>query len=217
MTERDGSRFGVPLASGERDERRRRRLLSDFRRRVVGGGCAAAFDDDGRGDKQLTASSVLILTARPSTEEQTRAPDIHRRQQPSLSLPPSGQEHTAAGPHLPFTDVFDELHDRPHSSIVKGAYAYDINGKKYIDALAGLWCTALGGNEPRLVKAATDQLNKLSFYHSFWNRTTKPSLDLANDILNMFTAREMGKVFFTNSGSEANDSQCNEGYRQNSR
>jgi hypothetical protein len=33
-----------------------------------------------------------------------------------------------------------------------------------------------GGNEPRLVKAATEQLNKLPFYHSFWNRTTKPSL-----------------------------------------
>uniref|UniRef100_A0A0D9X5E0 4-aminobutyrate--pyruvate transaminase n=1 Tax=Leersia perrieri TaxID=77586 RepID=A0A0D9X5E0_9ORYZ len=89
----------------------------------------------------------------------------------------------------------------------EGSYVYDINGKKYIDALAGLWSTALGGNEPRLIKAATDQLNKLPFYHSFWNRTTKPSLDLANEILSMFTAREMGKVFFTNSGSEANDSQ----------
>jgi hypothetical protein len=33
-----------------------------------------------------------------------------------------------------------------------------------------------GGNEPRLIKAATEQLNKLPFYHSFWNRTTKPSL-----------------------------------------
>ncbi|KAG8086957.1 hypothetical protein GUJ93_ZPchr0010g9361 [Zizania palustris] len=89
----------------------------------------------------------------------------------------------------------------------EGSYVYDINGKKYIDALAGLWSTALGGNEPRLIKAATDQLSKLPFYHSFWNRTTKPSLDLANEILSMFTAREMGKVFFTNSGSEANDSQ----------
>jgi adenosylmethionine-8-amino-7-oxononanoate aminotransferase len=28
--------------------------------------------------------------------------------------------------------------------ILQGAYVYDINGKKYIDALAGLWCTALG-------------------------------------------------------------------------
>ncbi|CAA6671864.1 unnamed protein product [Spirodela intermedia] len=89
----------------------------------------------------------------------------------------------------------------------EGSYVYDINGKKYLDALAGLWSTALGGNEPRLVQAATEQLKTLPFYHSFWNRTTRPSLDLAKEILDIFTARKMGKVFFTNSGSEANDSQ----------
>lgn len=33
-----------------------------------------------------------------------------------------------------------------------------------------------GGSEPRLVEAATKQLKTLPFYHSFWNRTTKPSL-----------------------------------------
>ncbi|CAN1337330.1 Gamma-aminobutyrate transaminase POP2, mitochondrial [Linum perenne] len=89
----------------------------------------------------------------------------------------------------------------------RGSYVYDADGKKYIDALAGLWCTALGGNEPRLVEAAVAQLNSLPFYHSFWNRTTKPSLDLAKDLLEMFTANKMAKVFFTNSGSEANDTQ----------
>ncbi|XP_034681625.1 gamma aminobutyrate transaminase 1, mitochondrial-like [Vitis riparia] len=89
----------------------------------------------------------------------------------------------------------------------KGAYVWDINGKKYLDSLAGLWCTALGGSEPRLVAAAIAQLNTLPFYHSFWNRTTKPSLDLAKELLNTFTATKMGKAFFTNSGSEANDTQ----------
>ncbi|KAK4492844.1 hypothetical protein RD792_000169 [Penstemon davidsonii] len=89
----------------------------------------------------------------------------------------------------------------------EGSYVYDTNGKKYLDALAGLWCTALGGSEPRLVAAATKQLNTLPFYHSFWNRTTRPSLDLASELLEMFTAKKMAKVFFTNSGSEANDSQ----------
>ncbi|GMN27352.1 hypothetical protein TIFTF001_001604 [Ficus carica] len=103
-----------------------------------------------------------------------------------------------------------------------GSYVYDINGKKYLDALAGLWCTALdaldpletmkyefkrSGNEPRLVAAATSQLNSLPFYHSFWNRTTKPSLDLAKDLIEIFTARKMGKVFFANGGSDANDTQ----------
>ncbi|XP_028758873.1 gamma aminobutyrate transaminase 1, mitochondrial-like [Neltuma alba] len=89
----------------------------------------------------------------------------------------------------------------------EGSYVYDMNGRKYLDSLAGLWCTALGGNEPRLVDAATTQLKKLPFYHSFWNRTTKPSLDLARDLLELFTARKMAKAFFVNSGSEANDTQ----------
>ncbi|XP_045825362.1 gamma aminobutyrate transaminase 3, chloroplastic-like [Trifolium pratense] len=89
----------------------------------------------------------------------------------------------------------------------EGSYVYDINGKKYLDALAGLWCTALGGSEQRLVDAATAQLKKLPFYHSFWNRTTKPSLDLAKELLEFFTARKMAKAFFVNSGSEANDTQ----------
>ncbi|KAF3677066.1 Gamma aminobutyrate transaminase 3, chloroplastic [Capsicum annuum] len=64
-----------------------------------------------------------------------------------------------------------------------------------------------GGNEPRLVEAANKQLNTLPFYHSFWNRTTKPSLDLEKELLEMFTANKMEKVFCTNSGSEANDTQ----------
>uniref|UniRef100_A0A0D9W9E7 4-aminobutyrate--pyruvate transaminase n=1 Tax=Leersia perrieri TaxID=77586 RepID=A0A0D9W9E7_9ORYZ len=75
-----------------------------------------------------------------------------------------------------------------------GSYVCDSKGNKYLDALAGLWCTALGGSEPRLVKAATDQLNKLPFYHSFWNSTAKPPLDLAEELISMFTAKEMGKV-----------------------
>ncbi|PIA37752.1 hypothetical protein AQUCO_03000348v1 [Aquilegia coerulea] len=98
----------------------------------------------------------------------------------------------------------------------EGCYIYDTNGKKYLDGLAGLWVSPVistpwlnssSGSEPRLVEAATRQMNTLPFYHSFWNRTTKISLDLATELLETFTARKMGKVFFTSSGSEANDTQ----------
>ncbi|CAH8380740.1 unnamed protein product [Eruca vesicaria subsp. sativa] len=89
----------------------------------------------------------------------------------------------------------------------EGCYVYDAHGKKYLDSLAGLWCTALGGSEARLVSAAVAQLKTLPFYHSFWNFTTKPALDLAQDLLDMFTSTKMAKAFFTNSGSEANDTQ----------
>lgn len=64
-----------------------------------------------------------------------------------------------------------------------------------------------GGNEPRLIEAATKQLQKLPYYQSFWNRTTEPALDLASELINMYTAAPMAKVFFTNSGSECNDTQ----------
>ncbi|KAF1884907.1 hypothetical protein Lal_00028795 [Lupinus albus] len=87
----------------------------------------------------------------------------------------------------------------------EGCYVYDINGKKYLDALSGLWCLSLGGSESRLIEAATAQLKKLPFYHSFFNKTTEPSLVLAKDLIQMFTARKMEKAFFVNSGSEAND------------
>eukprot|EP00243_Klebsormidium_subtile_P010209 TRINITY_DN539_c0_g1_i1.p1 TRINITY_DN539_c0_g1~~TRINITY_DN539_c0_g1_i1.p1 ORF type:complete len:498 (-),score=111.90 TRINITY_DN539_c0_g1_i1:278-1771(-) len=89
----------------------------------------------------------------------------------------------------------------------EGIYVYDKEGNKYLDALAGLWCTALGGNEPRLIEAATKQLQTLPYYQSFWNRTTEPALELSSQLVDMFTASPMAKVFFTNSGSECNDTQ----------
>src|SRR5580700_6728868 len=47
----------------------------------------------------------------------------------------------------------------------RGIYVYDENGKEYIEGMAGLWCTALGFSEERLVDAATRQLKRLPFYH----------------------------------------------------
>jgi 4-aminobutyrate--pyruvate transaminase len=64
-----------------------------------------------------------------------------------------------------------------------------------------------GFNEQRLVNAANRQLTTLPFYHSFWNRTSQPPLDLAKALIELFTPVKLGKVFFCNSGSEANDTQ----------
>ncbi|KAK1387757.1 hypothetical protein POM88_015935 [Heracleum sosnowskyi] len=65
----------------------------------------------------------------------------------------------------------------------------------------------IGESEPRLLDDAAKQLSTLPFYHSFWNRSTKPTLDLTKELLEIFTATKMAKVFFTNSGSETNDTQ----------
>ncbi|GAQ78273.1 Pyridoxal phosphate (PLP)-dependent transferases superfamily protein [Klebsormidium nitens] len=63
------------------------------------------------------------------------------------------------------------------------------------------------GREPRLIAAATKQLEKLPFYMSFWNRTSEPTVELVRDLVRMFTAAPIGRVLFANSGSECNDTQ----------
>ena len=86
----------------------------------------------------------------------------------------------------------------------KGIYVYDEAGTEYIEAMAGLWSVALGFSEERLVKAATDQLNKLPFYHNFIGKTHCPTVDLAEQLI-AIAPRRLKRAFFANSGSEAND------------
>ena len=87
----------------------------------------------------------------------------------------------------------------------EGVRVYDEQGKEYIEGLAGLWCASLGFSEPRLVKAASDQMSRLPYYHSFTHKATEPSIDLAERLIGLAPV-PMSKVFFANSGSEANDS-----------
>src|SRR6478752_167047 len=88
----------------------------------------------------------------------------------------------------------------------KGVFIYGADGKDYIEAMAGLWCTALGWGEEELVQAAAEQMRKLSFSHIFGGKSHEPAIALAEKLKEM-APFPVGKVFFANSGSEANDSQ----------
>ena len=59
----------------------------------------------------------------------------------------------------------------------KGIYVWDRDGKKYIEGLAGLWCTALGFGEEALVEAASVQLRKLPYYHLFGDKSQGPAIE----------------------------------------
>ncbi|MEO9529228.1 aspartate aminotransferase family protein [Roseibium sp.] len=85
-----------------------------------------------------------------------------------------------------------------------GIYVEDIGGKRYIEGMAGLWSVAVGFGEKRLVDAATRQMQKLPYYHTFTYKTHGPSIELAEKLIEMAPV-PMSKVYFTNSGSEAND------------
>jgi 4-aminobutyrate--pyruvate transaminase len=106
----------------------------------------------------------------------------------------------------PYTNLKEHLEKGPMIiSKGKGIYVYDEEGKEYIEGLAGLWCTALGFSEDELVEAAIQQMRKLPYYHTFAHRATNPSIDLAEKLKEIAPV-PISKVFFANSGSEANDS-----------
>ena len=88
----------------------------------------------------------------------------------------------------------------------KGIYVWDNHGKQYLEGLAGLWCTALGYGEDELIRAAEQQLRKLSYSQLFGSRTNEPSVLLAEKLSDMVPF-DASRVFFGLSGSDANDTQ----------
>ncbi|HEV7252837.1 MAG TPA: aspartate aminotransferase family protein [Mesorhizobium sp.] len=86
----------------------------------------------------------------------------------------------------------------------EGVFVFDDAGNRYLEAMAGLWSVALGFSEPRLVDAARMQMSTLPYYHTFTHKSHGPVIDLAEKLVQLAPV-PMSKVFFTNSGSEAND------------
>ena len=105
----------------------------------------------------------------------------------------------------PYTDL--RAHERCGPMVItrgEGVRVFDENGKGYIEGLAGLWCVSLGYTQPRLVEAARKQMDTLPFSHVFRHKAHEPGIELAEKLIEMAPV-PMSKVFFANSGSEAND------------
>ena len=104
----------------------------------------------------------------------------------------------------------------PKLTLVKGegAHVWDVDGKEYVDLLGGIAVNALGHAHPAVVSAITEQLQTLGHVSNFF--ATEPQLALAEKLLALLTrplveegalapVSKPGKVFFTNSGAEANE------------
>lgn len=87
----------------------------------------------------------------------------------------------------------------------EGVYVYDSEGKQYLEGVAGLWCTGLGYNHRELIECITEQLSRLSFTHMFGGKSHRPGMELADRLSGMVPVQD-ARVFFGNSGSDANDS-----------
>lgn len=86
----------------------------------------------------------------------------------------------------------------------QGLHLWDTDGKRYLDGMSGLWCTALGYGREDLNAAAARQLAELPYYNLFFHTTHPRVIELSELLFSLLPAHYSHAVY-TNSGSEANE------------
>lgn len=88
----------------------------------------------------------------------------------------------------------------------EGVYIYDLDNRRYLDGMAGLWCVNVGYGREALVEVAARQMRELPYYSSFFGGTTPPTVELAAKLVELMPkGSSLNHMLFANSGSEAND------------
>ncbi len=87
----------------------------------------------------------------------------------------------------------------------QGCWIYDASGEKLLDGMAGLWCVNIGYGRSELANIATEQMNTLSYYNTFFKTSTVPTIELSSKLADLFQ-NGIDHFFFSCSGSEAVDS-----------
>ena len=87
----------------------------------------------------------------------------------------------------------------------RGATITDIQGREYIDGLAGLWNVNVGHGREELAQAAFDQIKQLAYFSAYTGSTNIPAVQLASKLISL-AYPNMQAVFFTSGGAESNES-----------
>ncbi|HUS54911.1 MAG TPA: aspartate aminotransferase family protein [Thermohalobaculum sp.] len=86
----------------------------------------------------------------------------------------------------------------------KGVWLTDSEGNQVLDGMAGLWCVNVGYGRDEIVDAVARQMRELPYYNTFFQCTHPPAAEFA-EALTAVAPAHLNRVFFTNSGSESND------------
>lgn len=105
----------------------------------------------------------------------------------------------------PFTD-FHGLAKEGSRIMVRGdgVWLTDSDGNRYLDGMAGLWCSNIGHGRREIADAVHEQMLELAYYNSFFKTSNAPAIKLAEKLAEL-APEAVNKVFFCGSGSEAND------------
>ena len=108
----------------------------------------------------------------------------------------------------PFTALGEHEKNGPSVVMVKGegVWVEDAAGKRYLDGMAGLWCVNVGYGRPEIAAAMSQQAETLAYCHAFTSMSSATPALLAERLI-ANAPSPMSKIFFGNSGSDANDTQ----------
>jgi adenosylmethionine-8-amino-7-oxononanoate aminotransferase len=108
--------------------------------------------------------------------------------------------------HVHPYQVFDSFAEHGALPIASGhgAFITDTDGKRYVDAVGGLWCTNIGLGREEMVEAIADQVRRLAYSNPFVDMTHVPAADLATKLAELAPG-DLNHVFFSTGGSTAND------------
>lgn len=108
----------------------------------------------------------------------------------------------------PFSDLGRHERDGSAAMMVSGSGSrlQADDGREYLDAMAGLWCVNVGYGHREVADAIHEQALKLPYFHGFSSMATAPPALLAEKVVELAGPR-MSKIFYGNSGSDANDTQ----------
>jgi putrescine aminotransferase len=143
-------------------------------------------------------SSNAVLSA--PLDSDTATTGIH------ASFDTAALQHLDAAHFLhPFTDNAS-LQQKGARVIVRGdgVYIWDSDNKQILDGMSGLWCVNAGYGRTSITQAVAKQMDTLPFYNSFFQTSNVPAIELAAKLAEL-APPGFSKVFYTGSGSEAND------------
>jgi L-2,4-diaminobutyrate transaminase len=107
----------------------------------------------------------------------------------------------------PFTKLDEHLGSAaPIIVSGEGSTLRDSRGRSYLDAMGGLWCVNVGYGRREIADALRDEALRLGYYHAFSSMATDLPAEVAERVIDLYPV-PMSKVFFGNSGSDANDTQ----------
>jgi putrescine aminotransferase len=87
----------------------------------------------------------------------------------------------------------------------EGVYVVDIDGRRYLDCVAGLWNVNVGHNRPEIKAAITAQLDRIAYYAAFVGTSNPPAIELSALLTEMLAPEGMTRVIFSSGGSDANE------------